>query len=139
MAIVLINTSVKKYLLNLPVNLRERIREKFEFLETGIWEGKLRAKKLRNISSKCVFESPIDKDNSLLFTLGKCGGTGGENLVIHVWEVASHHELSTKTRKKESIAKPEISTWKKKCIRKLSTVSGNVVNTANLLRSTFTI
>ena len=98
MAIVLINTAVRKYLLDQPVNFRERIREKFEFLETGIWEGKLRAKKLRNLSSKCVFEAPLDKDNRLLFTLGKHGGATGKNLVIYVWGVASHDELSKKSR-----------------------------------------
>lgn len=98
MATVLINTSVKKYLLNQPVNFREKIREKFEFLETGIWEGKLRAKKLRNISSKCVFEAPLDKDNGLLFTLGKYGGASGKNLIIYVWGVASRNELSKKSR-----------------------------------------
>lgn len=98
MATVLINNAVKKYLLSQPENLRERIREKFEFLETGIWEGKLRAKKLRNISSKCVFEAPVDKDNRLLFTLGKYGGTSEKSLVIYVWGVASHDELSKKSR-----------------------------------------
>lgn len=98
MAVVLINTALKKYLLDQPVNFRERIREKFEFLETGIWEGKLRAKKLRNISSKCVFEATVDKENRLLFTLGKSGGTSGKNLIIYVWGVASHDELSKKSR-----------------------------------------
>ena len=98
MATVLINTSVKKCLLNQPVNLREKIREKFEFLETGIWEGKLRVKKLRNISSKCVFEAPVDKDKSLLFTLGKYGGTAGKNIIIYIWGVISHDDLSKKGR-----------------------------------------
>jgi len=98
MANVLINNAVKKYLLSQPVNFRERIREKFEFLETGIWEGKLRTKKLRNISSKCVFEAPVDKENRLLFTLGKYGGASGKNLIIYVWGVASHDELSKKSR-----------------------------------------
>lgn len=98
MAIVLINNAVKKYLINQPLNFRERIREKFEFLETGIWEGKLRAKKLRNISSKCVFEAPLDKDNRLLFTLGKHGGAAGKNLIIYVWGISSHEEISQKSR-----------------------------------------
>jgi len=42
MVTVLINDTVKKYLLNQQVNLRKKIRNKFEFLETGIWEGRLR-------------------------------------------------------------------------------------------------
>ena len=53
---------------------------------------------MRNISSKCVFEAPVDKDSSLLFTLGKYGGTAGKNLVIYVWGVASLPELSKKGR-----------------------------------------
>jgi TolA-binding protein len=98
MATVLINNAVKKYLLNQSLNFRERIREKFEFLETGIWEGKLRTRKLRNISSKCVFEALIDKENRLLFTLGKYRGTSRKSLIIYVWGVASHDELSKKRR-----------------------------------------
>ncbi len=98
MAKVLINNAVKKYLLSQPLNFRERIREKFEFLETGIWEGKLRTKKLKNISSKCVFEAPVDKANRLLFTLGKHGGASGKNLIIYVWGIVSHDEISKKSR-----------------------------------------
>lgn len=98
MATVLINTAVKKYLLNLPEHSRARIREKFEFLETGIWEGKLRAKKMRNISSKCVFEASIDKDTRLLFTLGKRGRASEKALIIYVWGAVSHDELSKKSR-----------------------------------------
>ena len=98
MAKVLINNAVKKYLLSQPLNFRERIREKFEFLETGIWEGKLRTKKLKNISSKCVLEALVDKDNRLLFTLGKYGGASGKTLIIYVWGIVSHDEISKKRR-----------------------------------------
>jgi hypothetical protein len=96
MATVLINNTVKRYLLNQPLHFREKLRDKFEFLETGIWEGRLRAKKLRGISSKCVFEAPVDRDSRLLFTLGKYGEAPEKNLLIHVWRIASHDELSKK-------------------------------------------
>lgn len=98
MATVLINDIVKKYLLGQPKSLREKIREKFEFLETGIWEGKLRAKKLRHVSSKCVFEASIDKNNRLLFTLGSGGQAEKKSLTVYVWGIASHDELSKKSR-----------------------------------------
>jgi tetratricopeptide (TPR) repeat protein len=98
MATVLINNTVKRYLLNQPLHFREKLRDKFEFLETGIWEGRLRAKKLRGISSKCVFEAPVDRDSRLLFTLGKYGEAPEKNLVVHVWGIASNDELSKKSR-----------------------------------------
>jgi len=98
MATVLINNTVKKYLLNQPLHFREKLRDKFEFLETGIWEGRLRVKKLRGISSKCVFEAPVDRDSRLLFTLGKYGEAPEKNLVVHVWGIASLDELSKKSR-----------------------------------------
>jgi len=98
MAVVLINNTVKKYLLAQPKKFRERIREKFEFLEIGIWEGRLRAKKLRKVSSKCVFEAPVDNKNRLLFTLGRHGETAEKSLVIYIWGVVTHDQLSKKSR-----------------------------------------
>jgi len=98
MATVLINSTVKKYLLGLPRSFRERAREKFEFLESGLWEGKIRAKKLRTASSKCVFEAPLDKDKRLLFTLGNYGKPAKKDLVVYVWGVVAHDELSRMTR-----------------------------------------
>lgn len=98
MATVLVNDTVKKYLLGQMNSFRERVREKFEFFESGIWEGKLRAKKLKGISSKCVFEAPIDKNHRLLFTLGSHGENGKKDLVVYVWGVATHDDLNKKSR-----------------------------------------
>ncbi len=98
MITVLINDTAKKYLLRKSKNLRKKIRDKFEFLETGIWEGRLKVKKIRNVSSKCVFEVTIDKRNSLLFTLGNYGEAAAKSLVVYVWGVVAHDELSKKSR-----------------------------------------
>jgi len=89
-ATVLINSTVKKYLLGLPRSFRERAGEKFEFLELGLWEGKLRAKKLRTASSKCVFEAPLDKDKRLLFAVGNYGKPAKKDFVVYVWVVVAH-------------------------------------------------
>lgn len=98
MITVLINDTVKKYLLRQSKNLRKKIRDKFEFLEAGIWEGKLRVKKIRSVSSKCVFEVKIDKKNSLFFTLGNYGDEAGKSLIVYVWGVVAHDDLLKKSR-----------------------------------------
>jgi len=98
MITVLINDTVKKYLLKQSKNLRKKIRNKFEFLEAGIWEGRLRVKKIKSISSKCVFEVKIDKGNSLLFTLGNYGDAAGKFLVVYVWGVVAHDDSVKKSR-----------------------------------------
>ncbi len=97
MATVLINDTVKKYLLRQSKDFRRKIRERFEFLEAGLWEGKLRAKKMRHISSKCVFEAAVDQKNRMLFTLGR-GGEAGKSLAVYVWRVAAHDELSRRSK-----------------------------------------
>jgi len=96
MAIVLINDAVKKYLLRKPRGFRERVREKFEYFESGIWEGRLRAKKLRGLSSQCVFEAAIEDNLRLLFTLGRPPETSPKDLVVYVWGFATHENLDRK-------------------------------------------
>jgi tetratricopeptide (TPR) repeat protein len=97
MAAVLINDTVKKYLLRQSKDFRRKIRERFEFLEAGLWEGRLRAKKIRHISSKCVFEAVVDKKNRILFTLGRYG-KAGESLAVYVLGVVTHDELSRRSK-----------------------------------------
>lgn len=98
MASVLINDTVKRYLLKQTKSFRDRIRQKFEYLETGIWEGRLRAKKLKGVSSKCVFEAPLDKDLRVLFTLGPQAKAAGKDFAVYVWGIATHDDLSRKSR-----------------------------------------
>lgn len=101
MIIVLINDTVKKYLLKQPKDTRKRIRDKFEFLESGIWDGGLKVKKLKGVSSKYVFEARLDRGNRILFTLG--GGTTGTDraerrLIVYVWGIVEHDDISLKSR-----------------------------------------
>jgi len=99
MLAVLINETVKKYLLKQPGNVKKRIREKFEYLETGLWEGGLKVKKMKGISSKCVFEARIDRENRILFTLGSMSRAGGEKLqIIYIWGIVTHDDVSRKYR-----------------------------------------
>jgi len=98
MATVLINDTVKKFLLGQPKAFRERIRRKFEFLESGLWEGNLRTKKLRGLSSKCVFEVSADADLRVLFTLGRPSDRPSKDLIIHVWGIASHDRIDRQFR-----------------------------------------
>ena len=93
MTTVLINDTVKKFLLGQPKVLRERIRRKFEFLEAGLWEGRVRTKKLRGLSSKCVFEVAADADLRVLFTLGRPGDRQPKELIVYVWGIATHDRL----------------------------------------------
>jgi len=98
MATVLINDTVKRYLLRQPKSFRERVRAKFEYFESGIWEGRLRAKKLKGLSLKCVFEAALEKNLRFLFTLGRPAETSAKDLLIYVWGVATHENLDRKSR-----------------------------------------
>ncbi|NIM11084.1 MAG: UvrD-helicase domain-containing protein [Candidatus Aminicenantes bacterium] len=106
MIVVLINDTVKKYLLKQPGDTREKIRDKFEYLETGIWDGGLKVKKLKGTSSKYVFEARLDRGNRILFTLGypppALAHTGNEKdtnmLIVYVWGIVVHDDISRKSR-----------------------------------------
>lgn len=99
MIVVLINETVKKYLLKLSNEYRKRVREKFEFLETGIWDGGLKVKKLKGISSKYIFEARLDKTNRILFTLGQTKNHEGQSdLIVYVWGIAGHDHVSKKSK-----------------------------------------
>lgn len=99
---VLINDTVKKYLLKQSNNYKQKIREKFEFLETGLWDGGLKVKKLKGTIKKYLFEARVDKGNRILFTLGysqKSNKTDEKgNLLIYVWGIVTHDNVPTKTQ-----------------------------------------
>ena len=99
MSQVLINDVVKKYFLRQPRKLRAKIREKFEFLENGIWDSGLQVKKLAGVSSKVIFEARLDKGNRILFSLGKDTFRGTEDLAIYVWGVVVHDDVSRTVRR----------------------------------------
>ena len=55
---ILINDCFKKYLLNQPSEYRKKVRQKFEYLEIGYWEGGLNVKKLKSLAgNKAVFDN----------------------------------------------------------------------------------
>ncbi|MBP7867146.1 MAG: ATP-binding domain-containing protein [Acidobacteria bacterium] len=96
---VLINDVFKKHLLRQPRDYRQRVREKLEFLENGIWDGGLRVKKLKGASPRCVFEGRLDAGNRILFSLGReTGRDGAVHAVAYVWGVASHDKVDRKSR-----------------------------------------
>jgi len=101
MITVLINDTVKKYLLKQPTDIRKKIRDKFEFLESGIWDGGLKVKKLKGSSDKYIFEARIDRANRIIFTLGQGQpkGPGQENsLFVYVWGIVTHDDIPTKIK-----------------------------------------
>lgn len=48
-------------MLGLSRKEKERLREKFEFLEAGIWDSGIRVKKLKGLSGKVIFEARLSK------------------------------------------------------------------------------
>jgi len=97
MIIVLVNDTVKKYLLKLPENEKKHIRNKFEFLETGIWDGGLKVKKLKGLSAKYILEARLDRGNRILFTLGR-PQEDNRTLIVYVWGIVEHDDVSRKSK-----------------------------------------
>ncbi|MBU2447213.1 MAG: UvrD-helicase domain-containing protein [Bacteroidetes bacterium] len=97
---VLINDSFKKYLLTESKQNREKIKQKFEFLEIGCWDGGLKVKKIRGVTSaKTIFEGRLDKANRILFTLGSDEHPEEKNtLLVYIWGIVTHDEISNKTK-----------------------------------------
>jgi hypothetical protein len=90
--IVLLNQSLKNHILGLNAKEKERLHEKFEFLENGIWDAGIRVKKLRGFSQKVIFEARLSKGDRLLFTLGK----QGPHTAVYAWGLVKHDDI-TKT------------------------------------------
>jgi len=86
---VLISDTLKRYLAGLARSEVERLHEKFEFLASGLWEGGLRVKKLKN-SKAIVFEARISKGDRLLFTLGREGG----ETRLYAWGIEHHDDVN---------------------------------------------
>lgn len=82
---VLINDSFKTFLINQPPAYRRKVRQKFEYLGIGYWEGGLKAKKVKSIArNKAVFEARRDRANRILFTLGSDKENSSEHVLIYV-------------------------------------------------------
>ncbi len=87
--ILLLNNTLKEHILSFPSQEKRRLREKFEFLENGIWDAGVRVKKLRGVSNKVIFEARLSKDQRMLFTLGR----HGEHTAIYLWGIVRHDDV----------------------------------------------
>ncbi|MCI0618842.1 UvrD-helicase domain-containing protein, partial [bacterium] len=96
---VLINDEVKKILLSSPHPLRSQIRKAFEYLEAGLWEGGIRVKKLRGQPAKVIFEARMNRGDRILFTLGRALYGASHHVLIYVWSIISHDDISRSAKK----------------------------------------
>jgi hypothetical protein len=85
---------LKDHILGLREQEKRWLREKFEFLENGIWEAGVHVKKLRGTSNKVIFEARLSRDQRLLFTLGRYG----EKTAVYVWGIVRHDDVSSAAR-----------------------------------------
>ncbi len=92
--ILLLNHCLKKHMVGMNRKEKERLREKFEFLETGIWDSGVRVKKLKGVWGKVIFEARLSRGERIIFTLGK----HGSKTIIYIWGLVKHDDI-TKTAK----------------------------------------
>ncbi|MCD4785816.1 MAG: hypothetical protein K8T10_18510, partial [Candidatus Eremiobacteraeota bacterium] len=92
---LLLNERLKKEIIALPNKKKERLREKFAYLENGIWDAGVRVKKLKGPSGKVIFEARINKGDRLIFTLGR----SGNQTYIYLWGAIRHDDVDTTARK----------------------------------------
>jgi len=56
--LLLLNESLKTHIQGLSAREKQRLREKLEFIEAGIWDSGLRVKKLKKSRPQGCFRSP---------------------------------------------------------------------------------
>ncbi|RMD93234.1 MAG: hypothetical protein D6814_15910, partial [Calditrichaeota bacterium] len=97
---VLINEAFKKYLLTQPPKFRQKVHQKFEFLEIGYWDGGLKVKKIKSVGGpKAVFEARLDRANRILLTLGtEPDPSSAPAILVYVWGIVCHDDVSRKSR-----------------------------------------
>ena len=93
--ILLLHDTVRAYLLSLGDRARQRLREKLEFLQHGLWDTGVRVKRLKG-AARAVFEARLSRGDRILFTLGR--RTNGAT-PIYVWGVAQHDDVSAAERR----------------------------------------
>ncbi len=93
---LLLNECLKKDLTDLPAKQKERLLEKFSYLENGIWDTGVRVKKLKGAGGggKVIFEARVDRGNRLIFTLGR----QSEEVCIYIWGAVKHDDISAAAR-----------------------------------------
>jgi len=87
--LLLLNAKLKQEFLNLNPNERRRLKEKFTYLENGMWDSGVKVKKLKGPSGKVVFEARLNKGDRLLFTLGREHGC----TCIYLWGKVHHDDI----------------------------------------------
>ena len=92
---ILLNDTLKGHMVTLNKRDKRRLREKFEFLEAGIWDSGVRVKKLRGASGKVIFEARLSKGDRILFTLGKHKA----GIAIYIWGIVKHDDVSKTVHK----------------------------------------
>jgi tetratricopeptide (TPR) repeat protein len=92
--IVLISDTLKRHLDGLDASELAKMREKLEFLASGLWDAGLRVKKLKGPAQSVVFEARISKSDRLLFTLGRDRGKS----VAYAWGIERHDDVNRAKR-----------------------------------------
>ncbi len=87
--VLLVSDTLKRHLASVSRRELERLREKFDYLASGLWDGGLRVKKLKG-SGAVVFEARVSKGDRLLFTLGREDGVAR----IYAWGIESHDDVN---------------------------------------------
>lgn len=91
---VLVNDTLKRQLDLLERSELARVREKLEFLASGLWDAGLRVKKLKGKAGSVVFEARMSKGDRLLFTLGRESGKS----IVYAWGIESHDDVDRAKR-----------------------------------------
>ena len=95
---LLLHDTVRAHVVSLDARAKQRLREKLEFLQEGLWEAGVRVKKLKG-SGRAVFEARLSRGDRILFTLGEPpaadgNGNGAGGTRIYVWGVVKHDDVS---------------------------------------------
>ena len=95
---LLLHDTVRAHVVSLDVRAKQRLREKLEFLQEGLWDAGVRVKKLKG-SGRAVFEARLSRGDRILFTLGEppaadANGNGAGATRIYVWGVVKHDDVS---------------------------------------------
>ena len=93
---LLLHDTVRAHVVSLDVRAKQRLREKLEFLQEGLWDAGVRVKKLKG-SGRAVFEARLSRGDRILFTLGEppaADGNGAGVTRIYVWGVVKHDDVS---------------------------------------------
>ena len=97
---LLLHDTVRAHLMSLGRQAKERLREKLEYLQLGLWEHRQRAhggtlvKKLKGVAP-AVFEARLSRGDRILFTLGRPQAEDGAGATrIYVWGVVKHDAVT---------------------------------------------